>query len=274
VFPFNIADLLFCRMGVDCYTINLNVPPLRRANEFMAIREQENGFYEWHDQPNMIPSLGFQSARMDECVAHYHAQGFRGLFGNPHFGFEQDNLDFLREVDNATYVWLWDIELTNIDALYDLKELDYVGINPNRPGIDFSRFANLRKVVNHWNKSDEGISESAITHYDQWHFKPRLKEFAGLAIPEGVEELQFFQANPTSLAGLPVMPKLKELHIHRCRNLVDMTVLPEIAPNLEKLTSSESPRIQVTTGIQDHPTLTTAWVGGRETLERSQTLRE
>ncbi|MFT5527836.1 MAG: hypothetical protein ACI9G1_004989 [Pirellulaceae bacterium] len=240
----------------------------------MSIREQENGFYEWHDQPNVIPSLGFQSARMAECIAHYHTAGFRGLFGNPHFGFEQDNLDFLREVKNATYVWLWDIELTDIDAIYDLTELDYVGINPNRPGIDFSRFPKLRYAVNHWNKSDLGITESTITKFDHWHFKPRLKSFEGITIPAGVEELQLFMANPISLEGLPVMPKLRELQIHRCRNLVDMTVLPEIAPNLEKLLSSESPRIQVTTGIQDHPTLTTAWVGGRESLLRSQTLRD
>lgn len=233
----------------------------------MCIKLEASGFYEWHDQPPVIPSLGIHTARLDECIAHYHEKGFRGLFGHPSFGFQQDNLDFLSRTANATYIWLWDVSLRNIDALYELTELEYVGINPKRPGIDFSCFPGLRTTVNDWIKSDTGISNSTITEYHLWHFKPRSKSFEGLDIPRGVKELQLNWANPATLDGLPTLKKLKELQIHRCRNLTDLSALPRIAPNLQKLLTTTSSRIDASAGILDHPKLKIALIDGNDILK-------
>ena len=87
----------------------------------MSIELKESGFREWHDHLDGIPSVGVETARLDECTAYYHDQGFRGLFGNPGFGFEQDNLDFLARTKNAKWLWFWDIGLKNIDAIYELS---------------------------------------------------------------------------------------------------------------------------------------------------------
>jgi hypothetical protein len=137
-----------------------------------------------------------------------------------------------------------------------------MGIHPKRPGIDFSRFPSLRAVVNHWIKKDTGISASTITDYDLWHFKPRSKSFEGVEMPKGVKELQLLWANPATLAGLPVMKKLKVLQIHRCRNLSDLSDLPRIAPNLQRLLTTTSSRIDATTGVLDHPKLKEALIDG------------
>ena len=227
----------------------------------MAIELKASGFYEWGDKPKAM--LGIDSARLDECIAYYHSQGFHGLFGHQSFGFEQDNLDFLLRAANATKLWFWDVALRNIDGVYALAELESVGIHPKRPGIDFSRFPVLRTAINYWSKADHGISASSITEYYLWHFKPRSKSFKGLEIPLGVKQLEFNWANPATLEGLPVLKKLKELQFHRCRNLTDLSELPRIAPNLRRLLTTTSSRIDPTAGVVDHPKLKEALIDGK-----------
>ena len=228
----------------------------------MSIELEASGFYEWHDHMKGMPGLGVETDRIDECVAYYHKKGFRGLFGHPGFGFLQEDLDFLTRTANARWLWFPEVALKNIDPLYELSELELFGVNPRRPGIDFSRFPALRTVVNDWIKKDKGISESTITEYHLWHYKPTSKIFDGLEIPKGVKELQLNWANPANLDGLPVMKKLKVLEIHRCRNLHDLSALPRIAPNLRTLLTTSSSRIDATAGVQDHPKLKTALIDG------------
>lgn len=229
----------------------------------MSIEKKASGFYEWHSSLNGAPGLGVESGRIDECVAYYLEQGFGGLFGSPCFGFKEDNLDFLARTKDVKWLWFWDISLRNIDGLYELTNLDSVGVHPKRPGIDFSRFPVLLSAVNHWIKSDMGISASTITKYNLWHYKPISKSFEGLEIPGGVKQLELYWANPATLEGLPVMKKLKELQIHRCRNLEDLSALPRIAPNLQKLLTTTSSRIDATAGILDHPKLKMALIDGK-----------
>lgn len=233
----------------------------------MAIELKESGFREWHDQLDGVPSVGVETDRLEECIDHYHEQGFRGLFGSPNFGFAQDNLDFLEHTKNAKWLWFWNVSLNNIDAIYELSKLEYVGINPKRPGIDFSRFPALRTAINHWIKQDNGISKSKISVYHLWHFKPKTKTCEGLEIPRGVKELHLYWANPAALHGLPVMKKLKELQIHRCRNLSDLSALPAIAPKLQKLLTTTSSRIDPSTGVLDHPSLKVALIDGKHVME-------
>lgn len=229
----------------------------------MSIELKPSGFREWHDHIDRVPAVGMESHRIDECLAHYHQHGFRGLFGNPSFGFLQDNLDFLARAANARWLWFWDISLKNIDAIYELSELEYLGINPKRPAIDFSRLRALRSVINHWIKTDTGVSASTITEYYLWHYKPPSKSFEGLEIPADVQRLELNWANPATLAGLPVMKKLKVLQILRCRNLRDLSALPHIAPNLQELLTTTSSKIDATQGVLDHPRLKQALIDGK-----------
>ena len=233
----------------------------------MGIERKSSGFYEWDADPSLERSmgLGIESGRVPQCMTRYNEGAFGGLFGSPHFGFREQSLDFLSLAKRKpTWLWFWDVDLNNIDALYGFDELDRFGINPNRPGIDFSRFRRLGVVVNHWLKQDTGIAQAPIRTYDLWHFKPRSKSFADLEIPLAVERLVLNWANPSSLAGLPVLSKLVELQIHRCRNLADLSALPHIAPNLRHLLATTSSRLVPNPGVLDHPTLETARIDGKE----------
>ncbi len=229
----------------------------------MSIQRDASGFLEWHDRLIEFPSVGIETARLGECLVYYHEKRFEGLFGCPSFGFQQDNLDFLSEVPNCKRLWFWDVELHSIDAIYSLMQLRSFGVHPKRPGIDFSRFPELQTAVVFWLKADRGIGSSAITNYDLWHYKPTSKSFAGLEMPQNVRHLELFWANPATLEGLPEMPQLEELQIHRCRNLHDLSALPRVAPNLRKLLTTTSSKIDATAGVLDHPSLQSALVDGR-----------
>lgn len=236
----------------------------------MGIERKQSGFYEWDAEPRLgrPRALGIESGRVEQCMARYNEAGFCGLFGSPHFGFHEENLHFLARAEHKpTWLWFWDVDVKNIEALYGLDELDEFGVNPKRPGLDFSRFRRLGVVVNRWLKQDTGIANAAIKRYNLWHFKPRSKSFADVEIPLAVERLELYWANPSSLAGLPVLKRLKELQIHQCRNLADLSALPHIAPNLRHLLATTSSRLMPKAGVLDHPKLETARIDGKELLE-------
>ena len=151
--------------------------------------------------------------------------------------------------------------------LYALDELDYFGINPKRPGIDFSRFRRITFVINHWLKQDTGIAKSAISKYNLWHFKPRSKSFADVEIPLGVKRLALYWANPANLDGLPGAeepdgarnPSLPE----SCRPVGGFRAS---RPNCGAAATTSS-RLVAQAGVLDHPKLQTAWIDGKERLE-------
>jgi hypothetical protein len=235
-----------------------------------AIQLQPSGLYEWPaDQRLKMPRcVGIDSRRLAECVARYNEGGLGGLFGNPYFGFQEKDLNFLAQTQQKpVYLWFWDVDLQDVEALYEVEELDNFGIHPKRPGIDFSRFRRMTRCTHHWLKSDRGLTNAPIADYMLWHFKPRSQSFAGLEVPLGATRLELTWANPASLRGLPVLKHLKELQIHRCRNLADLSALPEIAPNLRHLLTTTSSRLDLTAGVLDHPTLRTARIDGREMIE-------
>lgn len=234
-----------------------------------SIERKASGFYEWDaDRKLQQPhAVGVESARVEECIAHYDQIGAKGLFGNPTFGFQETTLDFLRLAKSKpTWLWFWDVALKNIDALYELEELDHFGIHPKRPGIDFARFRRIRSAVIEWNKHDRGLGEANMEKLYLWRFQPKSKSFEDAEIPDNVRELQLLFASPKSLDGLPVMKRLKRLEIHRCRNLADLSALPRIAPNLQVLLATTSKQLVIDDGVLDHPTLQSAWIDGRERL--------
>ncbi len=67
----------------------------------MPIKLEPSGFYEWHEPLNPADSLGVHTAKLEECIQYYHQKPFRGLFGHPSFGFDQDDLDFLSRTPDA-----------------------------------------------------------------------------------------------------------------------------------------------------------------------------
>jgi hypothetical protein len=226
----------------------------------MNIHREDDFLVSDADSPR---SVGVESARLDECISHYHKGGFGGVFGNPTFDFRGANLDFLAKCPSASRVWFWDCSFESIDGLYALKDLAYCGVMENRPGINYSRFNSLHTLVSNWNKKDSGFSQSSIKNFYLWHFNPRSKVFDGIAMPHGIERLELTWLSPSTLEGLPVMNSLSEIQIHRGRNLSDISSLTTIVPNLKKLIVTTCGRLNSYDELFNHPALELAIINGQ-----------
>ena len=181
-------------------------------------------------------SLGIESDQLDSCVGEIKRRNILGVFGCPVFGFKEDNFDFMRELPFVIQVWFWEIKLADIDGIYSLEDLRYFGVSEKRPAIDFSRFPKLEKAVWHPVRSDRGLEcLSKLKQLDVWRYKSKEKSYAGLYLPENLEKLELNWCNPVSLGEMQIMPNLKELQIHYCRNLESISSVSKVAPNLKRL---------------------------------------
>ncbi len=214
------------------------------------------------NKDDAFPSIGIESERLNECLAEFKRGGFQGVFGSPCFGFHENNLDFLREIPSASRVWFWDCTFESVDGIYFLQDLKNCGVMDVRPGIDFSRFPRLETLVAHWSSRDSGLAEAAIRKLYLWHYNPRQKKFLDLKLPPRLEHLELTWLNPPSLEGIRPLPQLKELQIHRGRDIADLSMLPTFAPRLKKLIVTTCKRLKNYEGIVNHPTLELAIVDG------------
>ena len=226
---------------------------------------REGKFLINHDL-GIVSSLGIETNSISECVNEIIEKPYKGIFGSPSFGFNEEDLNFLSEIPFVTQVWLFDINLKNIDGLYSLKELAYLGVNPKRPGINFGDFPHLETLISDWNKNDTNLRNSNVKKYNLWHFKPKSKSFVGTEFPKGVAQLEIYWSNTETLEGLEVMESLTELGIYQSRNLVDLCLLPVIAPNLKKINIEACGKLKNYDGILNHPSLEVAWVGNKKIL--------
>jgi hypothetical protein len=231
---------------------------------------QREGEFLWTHDLGITSSLGIESPRLEACLAEAAARRAAGVFGHPTFGFAQPDLDFLARLPWLAQVWFWDVTLHDVDGLYALRGLRYFGVHPKRPPIDFSRFPALEHLVWIHEPRDRGLADAvSVRHVALWHFKPRVKHFEGLQLPPAVESLTLNWANPSTLAGLPDLPRLRELEIHRCRNLTSLAELPRIAPNLERLVITTSGRLTDHTALAALPRLRFAHHDGRDLVARA-----
>jgi hypothetical protein len=233
--------------------------PILREGEFL-----------WTHDLGVASSLGIESARLEACVLEASARRPGGVFGHPSFGFDQTDLDFLTRLPWLVQVWFWDVALHSVDGLYALSGLRYFGVHPKRPPVDFSRLPALEHVVWVHEPRDRGLGNAvSIRHLALWHYKPRSKHFAGLELPPALESLEINWANPETLAGIPALPRLRRLELHRCRNLTSLDELPRIAPNLEELVVTTSGRLVGHAALTTLPHLRFARRDGRDLVARA-----
>lgn len=208
--------------------------PIQREGRFLVSQDLAD-----------VPSLGLESANLSACIHEAKTRPYKAVFGCPSFGFKEASLDALAELAKLESVWFWDISLKDVDALYALPMLKSFGVHPKRPAIDFSRLKELQRVVWHYKPSDTGLDSLSLRQLHVWHCSLKSKDFSGLQLPGSLEELQISWANATKLDGLPELPHLRHLEIHRCRNLESLAVLPKRCPTLEHLVISGCGKVSV-----------------------------
>jgi hypothetical protein len=206
--------------------------------------EREGRFLVWRDMQH-APGLGLESAQLVQCVDEARNVPFKGVFGNPGFGFRELTLDVLNELHHVEAVWFWDVALRNVDALYSLTQLSHFGVHPKRPAIDFSRLRSLKQLVWFHKPSDSGVrSLPALKSLHLWHYRDKTKNLANLTLPPNLVELEINWANVETLDGLPMLPKLRRLEVHRCRNLRSLGDIAARFPLLEHLVVAACGKVQ------------------------------
>lgn len=211
----------------------------------MAI-EKINGIYRdaGKEKLGILPSVGIDSGNLEECIREVASNKVQGVFGHPNFGFKQDNFDFFQRIPHVKQIHFWDIDIKNIDGIYCLKELESIHVEPKRPGIDFSKFNKLKKIITDYHRTDSGFSDaSSVKVFHLWDFGPKEKSYKVANFPPNIEELKITKANPASLDGLPRLDNLKHLEIHYCRNLESVDAIAHIAPRLEVLIIEKCPKL-------------------------------
>jgi len=207
--------------------------------------QREGQFLRFHNL-GITSSLGIESTQLQACLAEVRAAGLKGVFGCPGFDFREETLDFLRELPWVEQVWFWDVNLKSVEGLYALPHLRYFGVHERRPGLDFAHFPELETVVWFHNPKDKGLAAlPRLTKLHVWHYKPKEKSFAGLGLPTSLERLEFTWANPHTLEGLPLLPNLRRLELHHCRNLLSLDGLAGIAPGLRELVVTSCNKLAV-----------------------------
>lgn len=208
--------------------------PIERYGEFLETSDL-----------GITHSLGIESHIIDRCISEVRRRSIKGVFGCPMFGFKQEDMDFMTSIPLVEQLWFWEVALKNIDGIYSLERLKYFGIQDKRPSIDFSKFLDLEYAC--WTpvKNDSGMNElNKLKHIDLWKFKPKDKSFASLHLPESLLKIEVNWSNPIDLEAFPVLPHLKEVQFHYCRNLKSIRKIRDFAPNLEKLVITRCPNLE------------------------------
>jgi hypothetical protein len=230
---------------------------------------REGRFLVFRDQPP-APHLGLETDILSLCIEECRSHPYKAVFGTPSFGFRESDLECLRELPHLEAVWFWDVALNNIDALYALTKLEFFGVHPKRPAIDFCRLPTLKSLVWIYKPQDKGVGAlRSLDHLSLWHFKPKSKSFADLQVPSQVSELNIMWANPSTLEGLTPNTSIRRLEISRCRNLESLALLPELFPSLEHLVVVACGRISHAEGARvaaQLPSLKHAYVGDKLVL--------
>ncbi|HVY31550.1 MAG TPA: hypothetical protein VHB79_33585 [Polyangiaceae bacterium] len=233
---------------------------------------REGRFLRWPDmQP--APGLGLESSRLDECVEQINREQITGVFGSPAFNFYESDLDVLARIPHVEAVWFWDVELKKIDGLYALSALTKFGVHPKRPAVDFSRLPKLKQLVWHHKRQDHGVHDLlALESLHSWRYRDATKTFHNLALPPNLVRLEINWSNCETLDGLPTLPRLRRLEIHRCRNLRSLGRLPDLFPELEYLLIAACGRVENDEGprvVRQLPNLWHAYVKDRLLITRT-----
>ena len=190
-------------------------------------------------------SLGIDSSNLENCIKEFNKQykllkkgtAYNAIFGHETFGFQESNLDFLKHFEKVKKVWFWNVNLENVEGIYNLKQLQTFGILGKRPAIDFSKLPTLKNITVDWETKDFNFEFcNAVENFYLWHHKPKEKNFDNFKFPSCCHNnMSLNWTNVESLTSLNGLKGLKKIEIHRSRNLKSLKGLENYANTLEQI---------------------------------------
>lgn len=224
----------------------------------------DSGFYLDKDPKAAYKSIGITSEKINECRVKYQTEDFNGIFGNPSFGFKEDNFDFVKGFNNVKMVWFWETILSDLSGLYQLQEVEYFGVWGSRPRIDFSHFPNLETVTVEWNKDDIHLNKcEKVERFHLWHHKPKERSFQSFGFPKFAKSVQFNWTNAENFTTVSGLKGMIDLEIHQSRNLQSLKGIEKYADTLERIVVDSCSKLNDYSFILDFPKLRIASINRR-----------
>lgn len=210
-------------------------------------------------------ALGIDSSNIKNCILEYNKQynffkrgkPYNSIFGHISFGFKETNLNFLNHFKTVENIWFWDVNLDNIEKLYNLKNLKSIGITGRRPAIDFSKLNKIEKITTDWTNKDYNFEFCEnIKSFYLWHHKPKNKSFKDFNFPTYCyENFSLNWSNVENLTSLNGLKGIKNVEIHMSRNLTSLKGLEKYSDTIEQIIVTTCGKLDDYIFIKEFPKL-------------------
>lgn len=222
-------------------------------------------------------SLGIDSSNMKNCISEFNKQyklfkrgkTYSSIFGHETFGFKESKLDFLKHFKKVENIWFWDVNLSDIQGLYYLKNLKSIGLLGKRPSIDFSQLTSLKEITIDWDTKDYNLERCEnVESFYLWRHKPKERNFNSFKFPLNcTNNTSLNWTNVEDLTSLNGLKGLKKLEIHRSRNLKSLKGLEKYSETLEQIIISTSGKLEEYEFIKEFPNLKKAIINKKSIIE-------
>lgn len=156
--------------------------------------------------------LAIESIRIDECMNYFYENELFGLFINGKFGYELDNINFLKSHPKIRNVYIYET-IIHIEGLYFLKDLEFLLLS-GRKKVDFSNFRKLKQLICDWCPQLGNLEKCKelrkVTFYG---FNPKDKKCSFFVKLEALTHIELIRTNIVNLQGLEYLNSLISLEI-------------------------------------------------------------
>ena len=196
-----------------------------------------------------------------------------GLGVSPHMGYKSDDISFIDDLDDVRGLALPCASNYNLNHLYNLKNLQFLGVIGSKQAFVYEAFEQLRELRIEWNS--KMILPDASSPLQKLYirgYKPRSKGLEDIPEYKELNDIELVRGNLTKLKGIEKLKGLvaaqfsyltnlqlispltalqvENLHFEACKKILDIENLTE-CKNLKRLAVNNCGAIQSLSFLKD-----------------------
>lgn len=189
-------------------------------------------------------SIIIDSDYIDEGMQYFIEKKLDGVAITVAHDYKLQNVDFLSKYPDIKHLSISD-GIKDINAIHNLKNLEFLMISGKNRKIDFSHFPFLKKLVVDWSPNFLNIDRcTKLKSLSFYNFSPRSRDCLSIANMPWIEELKITQSTITTLKGLEKFNLLKEVEFNYCNRLDTLCCLEKSKEALVSLLFSHCKSIK------------------------------
>lgn len=186
---------------------------------------KEHNIKKW----NNYDIIWLNSNNLEKDLRCYDVFNLDGVGIDYYNGYELNDIEFLSRNPKIKGVVILDGDKFDLSPIYDLINIEFVAIDQNNKGFDFSKFSNLFSISTSWNKEivlpqkSRKLKELYLSKY-----KPHFRSCVELGGFPNLLKLDLVSPLLESLDGLEQLQNLNELSLSYCLKLKDISSIINI----------------------------------------------